>query len=478
MPLPKPPVTKGRGGDKPVKVTPSPASLKRNKSKQGKQQKPKLFVLDTNVLIDDPNCIFNFGENDVILPITTIDELDNLKGKLFEAREALRNIDGSGAGKDWKTLPSGGRIKVEISEEKYDTNDKTIVGVAYSHYKKSVTKTGLPRADAEYSQVILVTNDRGPAIRARALGLKTEKYKTNQVNIDEFLSNLPKSYIALEKGSEEYRAIYNNGFVKPYVPTYWKERGVKVNKAQELSIHYLFDTNTTLLSLLGEAGTGKTMTAVLAALKQVLDGKYEKLIITKPVVAVGGNDIGYLPGSKNRKMESWIKPFEDHINSYFKKEQEKLVNQKSFKPNSKKARKVGDGKVDVSQLRDKFDKTPRTDLNDAPKWNFNTLVSSGIIEVEAEAFIRGRSFENCIVIIDETQNVSPTSIRTWITRMGDNSKLVLIGDVSQIDEKYLSRNNNGLAYTAVKTADQPWAKAVHLTLGVRSVMSEWASKNM
>lgn len=409
----------------------------------------KVFVLDTNVLIDDPECLLNFQDNYVILPITVIRELDRNKGKLSMARVALKLIDELGINHEFIKLPNGGQIKTElVPEDPNKLNDDIIIDVAKSYLGKHL------------GDVTFVTNDRAAGIKARALGINTENYKTNEVDIKKFERELK----GLRSIHIDRKLVYENGYVKPYVPEYWKAKGEKVNLGQELALQNLFNPKITFLSLLGQAGTGKTIVAVLAGLKMLEDGVYTKIIVTKPVVAVGGNDIGFLPGNKDEKMGHWIKPISDQVNRFLKERAQKNTENNSLEKINRRS----------------ADKPKRsTEIPEGIAHNtFDFMVAVGQIEVEAEAFIRGRSFEKTLVIIDEGQNFSAASMKVWMTRMGSGSKLVVTGDVTQIDVPYLSINNNALSCGAVATYGQSWAAAVFLDLGVRSIMSDWSANNL
>lgn len=427
----------------------------KKKNKREKASKPKVMVLDTNVLIDDPRSIFEFGDNFVVIPITVVRELDRNKGKLFSARHALKELEISGANNDFKVLENGGQIKIEMIIERPDQlNDDVIIDVALSYQKKG------------FGEVVFVTNDRAAAIKARALGIVTESYRTNEVDIDKFRKE------KAEQGFDEIdkKIVYENDYVKPYVPAYWKAKGVTENLAQEKAIQDLFDKKKTFVALEGQAGTGKTMLAILSALSMVTSGNYEyqKVIVTKPVVAVGGNDIGFLPGTKEDKMGPWVAPIRDHVDKFLKVQAEKEKSSHGHKA------KMIKGATQKERAQESSTRIPE----DRSKMTFDSLVASGIIEIEAEAFIRGRSFENVIVVIDEGQNFSASAAKTWMTRMGDGSKLIMTGDVTQIDTPYLSKSNNALAHSMVKTNGQVWASTIFLDLGVRSIMSDWAANNL
>ncbi len=430
-----------------------PEVKKKNKTKEA--SKPKVYVLDTNVLIDDPDAINQFGNNFVVIPITVVRELEKKKGELFSARHAIKALYESNAGDEFIPLKNGGKIKIEIVTETLNgTNDDIIMSVALSYKSKN------------YGDVVFVTNDLSAGIIARRLGITTETYRTNEVDIDKFqIEKAEQGFGEIDK-----KIVYENGYIKPYVPAYWKAKGVTENLAQEKAIQDLFDEKKTFVALLGQAGTGKTMIAILSGLSMVTSGEYgyEKVIVTKPVVAVGGNDIGFLPGTKEDKMGPWVAPIRDHVDKFLREQYEKERLNVS-KPKIPKA---------LTQKQKKTTANETIAHKEKPLMTFDSLVGSGIIEIEAEAFIRGRSFENVIVVIDEGQNFSASAAKTWMTRMGDGSKLIMTGDVTQIDTPYLSKSNNALSHSAVKTDGQIWASTIFLDLGVRSIMSDWAANNL
>ncbi len=408
----------------------------------------KVFVLDTNVLIDDPQAIHNFDDNYVVIPITVVDELDNNKKRLggvgVSVRKALKILEESDAGHEFKKLPNDGQIKIEMYTENktpFNDNDGLIISVAEKYLKEH----------KHLGAVVFVTNDRGAALKARALGINTESYKTNEVNLLEF----EKIVKAMPLGHVDTKLVYDNGYVSPYVPEYWKNRSVKKNFAQEKAISNLFNPEKFFVSLIGQAGTGKTMMAILTGIKMQKEGIYKQIIITKPPVVADGNDIGFLPGTKDEKMKNWLGSFIDPINAFY---------EKTLSSGAKTHKRVEKSRTAIPESIEQT--------------SFDKLLNDGVIKIETGAFIRGSNFENTLVIIDEAQNLSSSVGKTWMTRIGSGSKLVLTGDVTQIDTPYLSSNNNALAYMSVKTHGQTWASTTFLDLGVRSIMSDWAANNL
>lgn len=513
---------------------------------------PICYVLDTNVIVDDPRAFLAFAEHDVVIPLVVCEELDNLKTRIPEVREANRLLYALRLSEKWTKLASGGRIKIDSGlnlkglpvaslEHK---NDNLIISTAFD-----IDRAQGPKCDdPKYRAVVLVTNDLAVGIKSWALGLESEVYKTKEVSNliggeDDVLPKLVVTNKDLEvmgayrgnhavlsvsaglrkkidkmgipqnsgvlvclEGEDgpciQFAAVYrdkslvrvdavnsrvwNNGVIKPYVPAYWKGI-IEGNHEQEVYLNALYDHETTLVCGYGRAGTGKTLMAVAAGLQMVLNGDYDKILITKPQVA-SGQDIGFLPGKKEDKMASWIAPMRDHILSVLKKLKkrnrggdENSQEGTAEKPNpwegkqqsQRKTVKRGTAKPDAPTQAKGGTPRPVSD-----KEIFDELIASGILEVEATAFVRGRSLERTFVVIDEGQNLSVEQMKTWVTRIGEGSKLVVTGDIEQIDSPYLRKNYNGLAVLAERSKGEPWAFSVHLVYGVRSVMSDWAANNL
>lgn len=473
---------------------------KKQKSSGNKKIPKKILVLDTNILIEDPECIFKFENNDIIIPISVIEELDGLKSKLFTARKASNVLDKLEVGSSPKKLLNGGKIWIDTESGKKEVldfnstkNDDRIIACA--KYLRD------NRDERKYSKVVLISNDKNVRVKARAFKISVERYLNERVSIghdtslkkiilnQEQLTNLGvydnnkgdiqitkeiSSFIkkndimpndgmifCLEKAKNmqltvvyKYgklvkvntlnKRVYENAYVSPYVPEYYKDE-ISFNPNMEVLIENLLDPNITLVSIYGQAGTGKTRAAVGAALDLVYNKKtkYEKIIITKAIVPIG-DDLGYLPGDKNDKMKEWILPIRTQVNDIL----------------------GGTGHIQNS---------PSEYQENNP---YQILLETDIIEVEPTTYIRGASFKNCIVIVDEPQNISQQNGKTWFTRMGENTKLILAGDIDQIDAKYLDRDNNALSVIMEKTRGQIWAAKVPMEYGVRSAMSDWAASNL
>jgi PhoH-like ATPase len=460
----------------------------------------KTYVLDTNVLLSDSNSIFSFEDNDLIIPMAVLEELDRHKSRLDEVGKGARQISRSldelrekGSLTDGVVLPQGGILRiVSVSSEwanslprelQTSKTDNMIIALMFQLKHDNVN-------------CVLVSKDINVRIKCDSLGIKCEDYFKMRVTADEEhfyrgveVLEVPEEYVDSFYHEEQVqipseligdKKLYPNQIVvikttgpdgktiksaltkclnpeKPLIPIAKIESafGLKPrNKEQSFSYDLLFDDSIKLLTLTGPSGTGKTLLAIAAALEQLkgLGGipKYDKLIVTRPVQPVG-KDIGFLPGTLEEKMEPWIAPIRDNMN---------------FLMSGKKGnrRKVPSG----------------VDPNGKPKstdeYYLSLLQEKGLIEIEAITFIRGRSIPNAYIIIDEAQNLSMHELKTIITRVGDGTKIVLTGDIEQIDNVHVDVFTNGLTYAIEKFKDYPIAGHVSLLKGERSELATLASK--
>ncbi|MDF2937964.1 MAG: PhoH family protein [Paenibacillaceae bacterium] len=438
----------------------------------------KIYVLDTNVLLQDPNAVFAFEDNDVIIPAIVLEELDAKKRLADEigrnARYTSRLLDGfraKGKLQDGVGLDNGGSIKVELNHRSFSkmqdvfgdmSNDNRILAVALNYHMEEQEK--------EHPQpVILVSKDTLVRIKADVLGLTAQDYMSDRVVsnsdmytgcvtlklhpsvIDEFYT-----YRALEiKSLNLGFTLYPNEFVilKDEMGTS-KSALLKVNKEgnrleplflsndpiwgiaarnaqQRMALELLLNDDIPLVTLTGKAGTGKTLLTVAAGLMKVEDDhKYKKLLIARPVVPMG-KDIGYLPGEKDEKLRPWMQPIYDNLEYLFD------------------TKKPGD-----------IDKV---------------LAGLGSIQVEALTYIRGRSIPGQFIIIDEAQNLSRHEVKTIVSRVGEGSKIVLLGDPHQIDHPYLDATSNGLSYVVERFKEQGIAGHIMLERGERSNLAQLAA---
>lgn len=469
----------------------------------------KTYVLDTNVLLSDPNSIFSFEDNDLIIPMAVLEELDHHKSRLDEvgrnARQTSKTLDElrlKGSLVDGVLLQNGATLRIVSINPSVLTNlppellaskvDNMIISFMLQLKQE---QDRLFNSEEVSNPAILVTKDINVRIKCDSLGVKCEDYLKMRVTADAEHFYRGVEVVEIEERrveqfykegelllkSEEIKdlALYPNQIVvikntgqdgkttksalskciaadKPLVPIAKIEQafGLKPrNKEQSFSLDLLFDNNVKLLTLTGPSGTGKTLLAIAAALEQLKgigsaeNAKYEKLIVTRPVQPVG-KDIGFLPGTLEEKMEPWISPIRDNVN---------------FLMNSKKGNKKR-ASSDPTKAR----------LGD--EYYLALMQEKGLIEIEAITFIRGRSIPNAYIIIDEAQNLSMHELKTIITRVGDGTKLVLTGDIEQIDNVHVDTFTNGLTYAVEKFKEYGVAGHVNLIKGERSELATLASK--
>lgn len=451
----------------------------------------KTYVLDTNVLLSDPNSIFSFEDNAVLIPIAVLEELDNHKSRQDEvgqnARSVSRTLDllrEEGSLLEGIELRNGGVLKViSISPDKFVDLPLELrsIGTKVDNMIIALMLT--------LDEAILVSKDINVRLKCDALGVKCEDYLKMRVADDpqnfyrgvEVLDNLTfdqiesfydDNEIDLSSDDLQGKKLYPNQIVvlknvvdgktvksaiakcispgMPLKPIQKIDQAFNLrprNKEQSFSLDLLFDEGIKLLTLVGPSGTGKTLLAISAALAQ-LKGlgdtpRYDKLIVTRPVQPLG-KDIGFLPGTLEEKMEPWIAPIRDNIN---------------FLMGAKKPTRRKSGGEEET------------------KGHYLTLLQEkGLIEIEAITFIRGRSIPNAFIIIDEAQNLSMHELKTIVTRVGDNTKIVLTGDVEQIDNVHVDVYSNGLTVAVEKFKDYSVAGHVTLIKGERSELATLASK--
>ncbi|MDR1161820.1 MAG: PhoH family protein [Tannerellaceae bacterium] len=441
------------------------------KKKQGRK---KNFVLDTNVILHDYKCIENFQENDVYLPIVVLEELDKFKKGSeqinYNAREFVRELDaitdkdlfvkGAPLGLGMGTLfvVAGDKFHEKIAQSFPEyTPDHRILSCAWT--------VSLVHPEM---RTILVTKDINLRMKARSLGIEVEDYSTDKVvNVDIFeraqetydgidpdmIDRLYASPEGLELDVLDMKTLIHpnecfilksvrNSVLVRYNPFTGKVKKVEKgsnygiqprNAEQSFAFEVLNDPDIKLVGLTGKAGTGKTLLALAAALKQA--NQYKQLLLARPIVALANKDIGFLPGDEKQKIAPYMQPLFDNLN---------VIKSQTGQGGSE-ARKI-----------DELQKN-------------NQLV------IEALAFIRGRSLSETYCIIDEAQNLTPHEIKTIITRAGEGTKMVFTGDIQQIDSPYLDAQSNGLAYMIDKMKGQNIFAHINLIKGERSKLAELAS---
>ncbi|WP_372931895.1 PhoH family protein [Mariniphaga sediminis] len=438
-----------------------------------KTSKSKIFILDTNVILHDHTCIYQFQDNDIILPITVLEELDKFKRGNdlinYQAREFVRVLDeivGDELFNGGKSLGKGkGKLRIET-------------GKPFSESLKTSFREDIPDhrilAIAEYMtqsypkrKTILVSKDINLRMKAKSLGVSAEDYKTDQVTDENVLSKTITTFdnfddtlistmyengsVGVEEIKQEVRPEPNECFIfkgnnssvlgrfdaasKRMQRVEKKSAyGIKPRNAEQtFSLNVLMDPTIQLVALTGKAGTGKTLLALAAAIE--MHKSFDQILLARPIVALSNRDLGFLPGDASEKINPYMQPLFDNLS----------VIKHVFNPRSKEY-------LQIEELQ-KEEKLVITPL----------------------AYIRGRSLSNSFFIIDEAQNLTPHEIKTIITRAGEGTKMVFTGDLQQIDSPYLDMKSNGLAYMTDRMRNQDLFAHINLVKGERSYLAELAS---
>lgn len=436
--------------------------------------KKKIFVLDTNVILHDSSCIYQFEEHDVVIPITVIEELDYFKkgneSVNFHAREFLRNLDSISGDKLFSNGVSinGNKGKILIKlENKFhddlrfsfsaDLPDHNILNSAYQVFKENTDR-----------RVILVSKDVNLRMKAKAVGLLAQDYKTDQVkdissiylgrkiidNFDPiFIDNLYKppyeidyeetelnghlnsnEFVILRNSKKSVLGFYNS--ISNTIKRVEKTEAFGIssrNAEQAFALSALLNDEIKLVTISGKAGTGKTLLSLAAAVEK--RKSYLQIYIARPIVPLSNKDIGYLPGNVNEKLIPYMQPLYDNLG----------VVQNQFKKTEKNY------KVIENMLKDEK------------------------LKIEPLSYIRGRSLVRIFFIVDEAQNLTPHEVKTIITRAGEGTKVIFTGDIFQIDHPYLDSLSNGLSYLIEKMKGQNIYAHINLEKGERSELAEIAS---
>src|SRR5665648_61815 len=416
----------------------------------------KNYILDTNVLVHSPGCLYQFSDNNIIIPIVVLEELDNLKNREgivgYQVREAIRelnNVRKYGNLNSGITLPGGGSIRVELDcMSPTDVPDGILLD---KNDNKILIVTKNIEAGNPEIKTILVTKDLCMAIKAESLGLEVQDYQ------NEFL--FVKS---LDSSTHTAVAKFSAGRIIPLKHSTEKAWGlIPRNKEQQMAYELLMDENIYLVTLTGGAGTGKTILSTAVALQKVIEtGTYSKIVFVRPVIPAG-SDIGFLPGNESEKLRPWMGSFFDAIES--------LTTSQNTKTKELSA-------------RDKLTRNSRTSDPKKPNFSVEDFIEqyreAGVIETKTFTYMRGRTLSNALVIIDEAQEMTPHLAKLMLTRAGQDSKFVMIGDPSdnQIDNTFIDSKSNGLVYVVEKMKEFDIAGHISLEEVERSPLAKLAEE--
>lgn len=471
----------------------------------------KTFVLDTNVLLHNPKALFVFKDNDVVIPFTVLEELDRFKGVNDDvgrnARECIRHLDrlrqfgrlidgvplaaaytSNGKNGGSAETPSG-TLRIDITRYerpdalREETADNRIIAVAWHLHKEA----------PEAQPVVFVSKDLNARIKSDALGIRTEDFENQKVNVDELYTG----YITLQLDGAVIDELYSERMLAverldpfleyvdesglPGVHELWPNQFVLMidrddpghtglarrladtshlipvtgprkptfgimprNVQQTMALDLLLDEEIRLVTLIGSAGTGKTLLAVAAGMMKVFnDERFEKMLVARPIMPLG-RDIGYLPGDKDEKLTAWMQPIFDNL-SY-------LLSTRSS-PNQHAESHTAEQRV-------------------------QKLIADGRLVLEPLTYIRGRSIPHQFIIIDEAQNLTPHEVKTIISRVGEGTKIILAGDIQQIDNPYLDSSSNGLSYAVERMKGLSVVGHVTLAKSERSELASLATERL
>lgn len=500
--------------------------------------KVKTFVLDTNVLLHDPQSIFKFEENNLAIPVEVLEELDAIKAE--QSTERGRNarrvhrilqqlLPDSRSMHEGVELDNGGTLSIIINPYLAEPGRRSPAMDRLRAILPDLTKKdNRIIAAALYVQeqypppTILVTKDVNVQLKARAVGLESEDYLNDKVPADideasyrELNVNVYELQRFCSEGAFEIResvakSLYLNEYVllrsdegktmparyfgdnvvrRLKIPDFVKAPGGIPIRARNLEQQFfmdaLLDDSLNLLTCFGKAGTGKTLLSTACALHQTYEdsSRYDGVSISRPVIALG-KDIGFLPGSLEEKMKPWLQPYHDALEVLIPSKPPKDP-QFALKKVSKKKQKKRDEQLQAALSVGSANHNGYVNGHSNGNGNGNgsgplvkpyeRLLKSGLVEIEALAFIRGRSIARRFFILDEAQQLTPHEVKTVITRISEGSKIVLIGDPAQIDNPYVDSRSNGLVYCFNRMKGQAIAAHVKLTKGERSRLAELAA---
>ncbi|HWI60025.1 MAG TPA: PhoH family protein [Bacillota bacterium] len=433
----------------------------------------KNYILDTNVLLHDPNSLLKFDDNNVLLPIEVIEEIDRFKRESNElgqnARMVSRMLDGfrgHGQLSEGVTLPNGGHLRIAFQKPKAAQNGHAVFSTD-SVDNRILTLAASIRKAHPKGHTILVSKDINLRIKADAIGLLAEDYENDRVLLKDLYTGMIEIVVSAEKvaafraqgelplnGGQQYfpneyctlleetnpkraalaKVDASGTKLIPIIDCREGVWGIKPrNREQHFAFDALLDERIKLVTLMGKAGTGKTLLAMAAGLKRtVLDREFRRLVVARPTISMG-KELGFLPGSLEEKLAPWMQPIHDAL---------EMLSDLNM---GHEHRRSGD------------------------------LMRSGSIVVEALSYIRGRSIANQFMVIDEAQNLTPLEAKTIITRVGNGTKVVLTGDPYQIDNPYVDSSSNGFNYVVSRFRTESIAAHIELQKGERSELAELAA---
>jgi len=433
----------------------------------------KNYILDTNVLLHDPNSLLSFEKNNVLVPIEVIEEIDRFKRESTElgqnARTVSRTLDslrGQGRLSEGVQLETGGKLRIVFDKNNSHHNGQAIISNSTVDNRIVTLALGIQKSQPKWP-TILVSKDINLRIKADALGLQAEDYESDRVLIKDLYTGMlemvvsaekmaafrtngeldlngggqyfPNEYCTLTEETNPKRTALTkvDATGKKLVPIIDSREGVwgikPRNREQHFAFDALLDDRVKLVTLMGKAGTGKTLMAMAAGLKKtVLDREFRRLVVARPTISMG-KELGFLPGSLEEKLAPWMQPIHDALEML-------------------------------------------SDLNMGHEHRrSNDLMRSGSIVVEALSYIRGRSIAHQFMVIDEAQNLTPLEVKTIITRVGHGTKIVFTGDPYQIDNPYVDSSSNGFNYIISKFRGESVSAHIELQKGERSELAELAA---
>lgn len=439
------------------------------------KQQHKIFVLDTSVILYNHNSIYSFQENDVAIPITVLEELDNFKKgndtKNFEAREFIRKMDqlsGKSILTEW--IPLGSRLgKITVLMNGKGQNDAIkLFGEDKPDHRIINSALGLAEKHPN-SKVVLVTKDINLRLKAKSMNLTAEDFETGKVeNVDDLFTGrvtingvdpnvihelysqgfcdpvqflkknqkpVANHYYILKNGKTSVMCFFNPETNRVEKVEKESAYGIKPRNAEQIfALHAILNPNVKLVTIQGVAGTGKTLLALAGSLAQKRE--YRQIFLARPIVPLSNKDIGYLPGDIKSKLNPYMEPLWDNL---------KMI-QNQWDESDREFKKIQE------------------------------MVDSEKLLIQPLAYIRGRSLSNIIFIVDEAQNLTPHEVKTVITRAGENTKIIFTGDIFQIDTPYLDTQSNGLSYLIDKIKNNPLYAHITLEKGERSELANLANE--